>query len=227
MDGSIMAQPPPAMQCPVLHPVLLLDVVAGECKRERAPPLFVGIEPAVAIVITGHGWDHSPTSGTWRWGRLSKGLAVCTAPFCVSGPRVAAATPTNCSSPCITDRSRVGIGGRLIPPFVRERPRDQQVSEAQVVGHVQQGHPVPVVGPHSTFIPAPDGVGIGPDAPGDLRPRQARFSLKPLQPLREVGRQDVDCSAVVNPMSRHRACPSEYRSGEPFLLKVSRTVRRR
>lgn len=81
------------------------------------------------------------------------------------------------------------------------------MGEAQVGGEFQQRHLMPVVGPYPTFIPAPNGVGVGPDAPGDLRPGKARLLLKCLEPLREVGWQDVDRSTVVSPQSRREFRP--------------------
>ena len=68
-------------------------------------------------------------------------------------------------------------------------------------------------GPHPAFSPTPYGGAKGPDAAGDLRPRQARFLLEPLQPLREALGEGFGPSVVVNALSRHRAVPSAGRIG--------------
>ena len=76
-------------------------------------------------------------------------------------------------------------------------------------------------GPHSLIPPTVHGVGIGPQAAGDLRPRQARLLLEPLQPLREVVGEDVDYSAVAGVLSRHGAGPT---SAKPETLLSSARV---
>ena len=73
-----------------------------------------------------------------------------------------------------------------------------------------------VLGTHPLLPPAPHGFGIGPEAAGDLRPRQAGLLLEPLQPLREVLRKVVGHSAVVDALSRHGADPSH---GPPQSLR--------
>ena len=45
--------------------------------------------------------------------------------------------------------------------------------------------------------------GVGPQAAGDLRPRQVRFLLEAHQALREIVGEDVGSSAVVCALSRH------------------------
>ena len=120
-----------------------------------------------------------------------------------SAPAVSAASPTRGFPPRTLAPGRDAFGGLLAPRFVREGPRGQQVGESQLVGQVQQRHLVPEMGPRSASIPAPYGVGIGPETASDLRPRQPRLLLEQLQPPREVGRHDVDYSAVVNSLSRH------------------------
>ena len=79
----------------------------------------------------------------------------------------------------------------------------QQVAESLAVGQVHQRLPVVVVGPHSSVFPAPHSFGIGPEAAGNLRPRQTRFIPEPLQALREVVGEDVGSSAVMCALSRH------------------------
>ena len=82
-----------------------------------------------------------------------------------------------------------------------------------------------MVGPSPAFSPTPYGVAIGLQAAGDLRPRQARLFLEPLEPLREVVGEDVGSSAVVCALSWHgtsapRAQPwvlSYAGAGIPFL----------
>ena len=132
---------------------------------------------------------------------------------CVSAPAVAAASPTRGFPPRTLAPGRDAFGGLLAPRFVREGPRGQQVGESQLVGQVQQRHLVPEMGPRSASIPAPYGVGIGSETASDLRPRQPRLLLEQLQPPREVGRHDVDYSAVVNWLSRH--CPILPQDGNP------------
>ena len=73
------------------------------------------------------------------------------------------------------------------------------------------------VGPGLGLQPPLDGEGMGPDAPGDLGPRQPGLLLEPAQPFGEVFREAVRRSAVVYVLSRHRAVPWEVRmrqSGE-------------
>ena len=54
-------------------------------------------------------------------------------------------------------------------------PPGEQVAQAQGVGQLQQGHHVLRAGPYPDIPPAPQRVGVGPDAAGDLRPRQPRL----------------------------------------------------
>ena len=135
-------------------------------------------------------------------------------PRCVSALAVAAASPTVGFPPRTLAPGRDAFGGLLALRFVREGPRGQQVGETQLIGQVQQRHLVPEMGSHSASIPTPYGVGIGPETASDLRPRQPRLLLEQLQPLREVGGQDVDYSAVVNSLSRR--CPVLPQDGNPM-----------
>ena len=145
-----------------------------------------------------------------------RGVVRVRRPRCVSAPAVAAASPTRGFPPRTLAPGRDVFGWLLAPSFVREGPRGQQVGESQLVGQVQQRHLVPEMGPRSAFIPTPYGVGIGPETASDLRPRQPRLLLEQLQPLREVGRHDVDYSAVVYSLSRH--CPVLPQSAQPGAL---------
>ena len=79
------------------------------------------------------------------------------------------------------------------------------MAEAQAVGQLQQGFPVLMVGPDPAISPTPYGVAIGLQAAGDLRPRQARLLLEPLEPLREVVGEDLGSSPVMCALSRHGA----------------------
>ena len=98
------------------------------------------------------------------------------------------------------------------PSLARRSLFGEQLAEAQAVGQLHQRLPVLIVGPDPAISPAPYGVAIGPQAAGDLRPRQARLFLEPLQPLREVLGEGVGSSVVAIALSRHRASPP---SGQP------------
>ena len=142
-----------------------------------------------------------------------RGVVRVRRPRCVSAPAVAAASPTLGFPPRTLAPGRDVFGWLLAPRFVREGPSGQQMGQSQLVGQVQQRHLVPEMGPRSASIPTPYGVGIGPETASDLRPRQPRLLLEQLQSLREVGRHDVDYSAVVNWLSRH--CPILPQDGNP------------
>ena len=101
------------------------------------------------------------------------------------------------------------------------------MAEAQAVGQLQQGFPVLMVGPEPAISPTPYGVAIGLQAAGDLRPRQARLLLEPLEPLREVVGEDVGSSAVLwrHGISAPRAQPwvlSYAGEGIPFPYRSYR-----
>ena len=99
----------PRYAMPVWRPALFLHSFAGECKRER-PTLLVGTEPAVAIVITEHG-SGGITVPLQALGDGDASIKVrpYMPPLCVSGPPVAVAALTYCSSPCIQDRGRSAL----------------------------------------------------------------------------------------------------------------------
>ena len=147
-----------------------------------------------------------------------RGVVRVGRPRCVSASAVAVASPTRGFPPRTLAPGRDVFGWLVALRFVREGPRGQQVGESQLVGKVQQRHLVPEMGPHSASIPTPYGVGIGPETASDLRLRQPRLLLELLQPLREVGRHDVDYSAVVNSLSRH--CPVLPQDGNPRQDRV-------
>ena len=94
----------------------------------------------------------------------------------------------------------------------------EQVAETQRVRQVQQRHHVPHTGTTQALPPAPHGLGMGPQAPVYLRPRQARLLLEALEALREVIGKAPDSSAVMSALSRHRAGPSCVGLG-PLLLR--------
>ena len=152
-------------------------------------------------------------SSTLTCGRIP---SPCAPPSLRSAPAVAAASPTRGFPPRILAPGRDAFGRLVAPRFVREGPSGQQMGQSQLVGQVQQRHLVPEMGPRSASIPAPYGVGIGPETASDLRPRQPRLLLEQLQPPREVRRHDVDYSAVVNWLSRH--CPVLPQSVQPGVL---------
>ena len=87
---------------------------------------------------------------------------------------------------------------------------------------------VPRAGKHPLLPPPPYGVGMGPQAAGDLRPRQAGLLLEPLQAMREVVGEAVGDSPVVSALSRHGVSPAHGRPQSPPQegLVVSRAVRR-
>ena len=196
-------RPPPASH--VCGLFLLPEIIGAgqagaQARRSRAgggaaaPPVQ---RPSASVL-------HLPLAGaSHRHAR--RGVVRVRHPRCVSAPAVAAASPTRGFPPRTLAPGRDVFGWLLAPRFVREGPRGQQVGESQFVGQVQQRHLVPEMGPRSASIPTPYGVGIGPETASDLRPRQPRLLLEQLQSLREVGRHDVDYSAVVNWLSRH--CP--------------------
>ena len=107
----------------------------------------------------------------------------CMPPFCVSAPAVAAASPMpRLSLRALASRrggrsedprgAALAPGGamRPIPRFAPDAPVGEQMAQAQVGGQVQQRHLVPEMGPHPFLPPPLHGVGIGPQATGDLRP---------------------------------------------------------
>ena len=81
----------------------------------------------------------------------------------------------------------------------------EYVAEAQAFRQLHQRLPMLVVGSDPAFSPTPYGVAIGPQAAGDLRPRQAGFLLEPHEPLWEVVGEVVGSSSVVIALSRHGA----------------------
>ena len=103
----------------------------------------------------------------------------CGPPFCVSGSAVAGAR-------------------RSVDSLVGE-----QVGEAQGSRQGHQRHHVPHAGAGPTFPPAPHCLVVDVETADNLRPRQARLLLEPLQPLREVVGDLVGHSAVMNALSRH------------------------
>ena len=72
-------------------------------------------------------------------------------------------------------------------------------------------------GSHPQVPPAPQGVRVGPEAAGQLRPGQAGLLPEPLQaPGKVLGEGVLDSAVIVNALSRHRAGPS--RSSSPPAL---------
>ena len=63
----------------------------------------------------------------------------------------------------------------------------EDVGETGSLASSNQGHHVLRVGMAEAPFPAPYGVAVCTDAPGDLRPRQAGLPLETLQAFREVG----------------------------------------
>lgn len=93
------------------------------------------------------------------------------------------------------------------------------MAEPQATSQLHEGHHVLHVGPHPALPPAPYGVREGAEAAGDLRPRQSRRLMKPLQALREVVEGVVGDSSVMDPLSRQRVGPSTRSS---MLLSTKR-----
>ena len=104
------------------------------------------------------------------------------------------------------------------------------MAEAQAVGQLQQGFPVLMVGPDPAISPTPYGVAIGLQAAGDLRPRQARLLLEPLEPLREVVGEDLGsspvmcgCRGMAQALPEHSRRPPTMRTqGIPFPYRSYR-----
>ena len=89
-----------------------------------------------------------------------------------------------------------GIVSRIGVKQVRLHSIGEQVAESQAVGQLHERLPVRIVGPSLAFSPAPHRVAIGSKAAGNLRPRQARLRLEPLQPLREFVGEFIGASPV-------------------------------
>ena len=71
--------------------------------------------------------------------------------------------------------------------------RGQRMAEAKAACEPRQRRQAPRVRPHSGN-PAPQGVGVDPQAPGHLRPRQAGLLLQPRRALRRSPRGRCRCS---------------------------------
>ena len=79
----------------------------------------------------------------------------------------------------------------------------EQVGEAKGSRQGHQRHHVPHAGASPSLPPAPQRLVVDVETPCNLRPRQPRLLLEPLQPLREVVGDLVGHSAVVYALSRH------------------------
>ena len=84
----------------------------------------------------------------------------------------------------------------------------EDVGETQFLGHLKQGHHVPHAGARPPLDPAPHRLRMDTETAVQLRPRQARLLLEPLEALREVVGEAVSSSLVLSALSRHRAGPS-------------------
>ncbi len=116
--------------------------------------------------------------------------------------------------PCMRPSSRLGACGysphpRALPSSVKRWRMPGASASACMCLHV------PAVGTHHASGPPPDGGAMGPDAPGDLRPRQAGRLLEPHRPLGEALGEAVGASAEVDALSRHGASPSHGRPQSP------------
>ena len=96
----------------------------------------------------------------------------------------------------------------------------EDVAEPQAVGQVEQGHHVPRAGAGAAFPPAPHRLGMDCETAVQLRPRQARRLLEPLQALREVVGKGVGSSTVVCSLSRHGNGPAAVRIKTSFYGSV-------
>ena len=110
-------------------------------------------------------------------------------------------------TPCMTAFWRFSSYGPRPLTGAQSRSVSEQVAEAQRVRDLQERRIVLGVGQHALLPPAPRGLGMDVETAVHLRPRQAELLLEPHQPLREVVGEDVDYSAVVGALSRHRADP--------------------
>ena len=165
--------------------------------------------------------------------------------FCVLAPAVAAAPPMRRLSLWALASRRGGRSedprgaalapggaGHPIPRFAPDAPVGEQMAQAQVVGQVQQRHLVPEMGPHPFLPPPLHGVGIGPEAAGDLRPRQVRLLLEAHQALRgsRRGRRRFFCcgvsavSASSRSFRRSSPGPSPARASRPSRYPVRRAA---
>ena len=107
------------------------------------------------------------------------------------------------------------------PSLARRSLLCEYVAESQAVGQIHERLPVLVVGPGPAFSPAPHRVAIGPQAAGNLRPRQAGLLLEPLQSLREVFGEDVGSSVVASVLSWQGVCPPSAQPVTAFYASAS------
>ena len=104
------------------------------------------------------------------------------------------------------------------PSLARRSLFGEWVAESKVVGQVQKRFRVMLVGPHPGLPPTPYGVVAGPQAAGNLRPRQARLLL---EPLREVVEEDAQvillwwacCRGMAQNLPAHNRRHSPRRAG--------------
>ena len=114
--------------------------------------------------------------------------------------------------------------GTPVPVLAPDSLLGEQVAETQVASQFEQRHQMPCVGTPTAFSPAPYGAGIGPQATGQLSPRQVRLLHEPFHPLRKGVGEVVCFSSVVCALSRHGAVLPQDSSG-PSPKGVPRATR--
>ncbi len=207
--------PPPSMYAAFVafqgralpeRPCVRLFCVSGRSRR------IVSAGELVADARQGHVCDPFCVSPLGRY-RL---IAMHPGPYApVSRRRV---RPENPPRPAGSPDPACRGGPRCAPGF----PVHEDVTQVQRVRQLKHCRQMPLVGPDALAPPPPYRQGVGLDAASDLRPRQPRLLPEPLQSPRKVVGEDVDPSAVVCALSRHRAGPS--RIGDPSWRNPSPTT---
>ena len=90
--------------------------------------------------------------------------------------------------------------------------RSQNVAQVHLSGQVHQGEKVLGVWANAS-APPPEGERVGPDAPGQLSPRQTGRLLEPLQALGESVKVGADCPPVARALAGHGSVPPQGHLG--------------
>ena len=157
----------------------------------------------VADARQGHVCDPFCVSALGRYSLIAMHPGPCAL---VSRRRV---RPENPPRPAGSPDPACRGGPRCTPDF----PLLEDMPQAQRVRQVEQRQLMPQVGAHTLAPPPPYRQGIGLDTASYLRPRQGGLPMETRQTLREVLRKDVDASAVVRALSRHRSGPLQSSIG--------------
>ena len=120
------------------------------------------------------------------------------------------------------------------PSLARPSLLGEYRAEAKTVRQGQKRFRVMLVGPHPGLPSTPYGVAVGPQAAGNLRPRQARLLL---EPLREVVEEDAQvillwwacCRGMAQNLPAHNGRHSPQASGRGSIPRrgVVRAWKRR